>query len=287
MHFLDPARWPPIGDPEWLSHGTSDLIPLVKEWEEYLQKVLGWTDPLDRIQAEFYESKKHLLKEGLYQPKAAPLEFWRPIILRQDLFPKMHVILRMALALNVSSSSCERFFSLLNRLNRQDRRRLRMDRLEQLALVAWDAKNWAEYDFTPILLQYRSVRRARAERKDRADKGKARRRDPSAPTPPDDPEPSDDSDGGDGASVASVQEGPSRNQVAAVKGVLEGVVRGGGALSHEWSLKQLLLPPPQSLRSFFFTFSLLCTFLLFVAEAHPDGDRSPSLARSDMSIGSA
>ena len=87
---------------------------------------------------------------------------------------------------------------------------MRMDRLEELALVAWDSANWAVYDYTEVVRQYRDTRRVRAERKVRADKGRKRCRDGS---PEDeeagdaDPEPSDDSDGGIGASVSSGTQG--------------------------------------------------------------------------------
>ena len=63
---------------------------------------------------------------------AKVLEFWKPIICKADLFPSMHYLLRLSLALCPGSNDAERLFHLLNRINRQDRRSLNMLMMEQL-----------------------------------------------------------------------------------------------------------------------------------------------------------
>jgi hypothetical protein len=74
----------------------------------------------------------------------------------------MHVLLRAALALTASSVECERLFSLLNRINRQDRRRLSGETLEMLLLVARDSPAWLSYDYTSVVTEYRKKRRVRS-----------------------------------------------------------------------------------------------------------------------------
>uniref|UniRef100_A0A7S4G7P3 Uncharacterized protein n=2 Tax=Eutreptiella gymnastica TaxID=73025 RepID=A0A7S4G7P3_9EUGL len=73
-----------------------------------------------------------------------------------------------------------RLFSLLNRINKQDRRRLLMPTIEMLLLVAGDTQPWDEYDFAEVIAKYRKKRQVRKLRKPRADKGKKRKTGPNS-----------------------------------------------------------------------------------------------------------
>lgn len=47
------------------------------------------------------------------------MKVWTPVILQQTRWPNMHIVLRCALSLTVSSVECERLISSINRINRQ------------------------------------------------------------------------------------------------------------------------------------------------------------------------
>ena len=104
------------------------------------------------------------------------IEFWKPVIRRRDLFPSMHYILRLTLALCPGSNDVERLFHLLNRINRQDRRNLNMLLMERLLIVARDFAPWHEYDVAALAADFRKVTRARNMRATRKDKGTKRRK---------------------------------------------------------------------------------------------------------------
>ena len=61
---------------------------------------------------------------------------WKLVIHHCDWCPHMHLILRLALTLAPGSCDVDGLFSLLNRVNRHDRRRLPMPKMEMLFVVA-------------------------------------------------------------------------------------------------------------------------------------------------------
>ena len=139
-----------------------------------------WNDACEGVEAEWHEVQKFVLTRGLLKmdmKKNCVLDFWRPIIKARQKFPRFHIILNCALALGPTSVDVERLFSLLNCINRADRRSLEMDMLEKLLIVARDSLPFTEYGFDPVVEVYRKKRRVRALRGERADKGKRRRRD--------------------------------------------------------------------------------------------------------------
>ena len=67
---------------------------------------------------------------------------------------------------------CLSFDPLLNWINSADRRRLEMDMLEKLLVVACDAALFYEYNYQPVVEEYRKKRRHSNLQSEHADKGK-------------------------------------------------------------------------------------------------------------------
>ena len=173
--------------------------------ESVTQKRHRWTDPLFGVLEEWQDIKRHLVEhKALGQAGVKDIvSFWKPIIRQRTRWPRMHVILRLALALAPGSCDVERLFSLLNRINRHDRRRLTMHSLEMLLVVARDAAPWLEYNYEEVVKKYREKRRVRKLRAPRRDKGKKRKRqsDSDSDSPAYCSDPDSQSSGGDVSSV--------------------------------------------------------------------------------------
>ena len=98
--------------------GHKQVGELVAHWKDYVFK--KFKKDICGAEKEWRLVKEYIISNNLVNPKAKALEFRKPIICKADLFPSMHYILRLSLALCPSSSDGERLFHLLNRINRQD-----------------------------------------------------------------------------------------------------------------------------------------------------------------------
>ena len=149
---------------------------------------------------EWQDIKRHLVESKVLRDI---ISFWKPVIRQCTRWPRMHVILRLALALAPGSCDVERLFSLLNRINRHDRRRLTMHFLEMLLMVTRDAAPWLDYNYDKVVKKYRGKCRARKLRAPRRDKGKKRKRqsDSDSDSPAYYSDPDSESSGGDVSSV--------------------------------------------------------------------------------------
>ena len=183
LRWLNPSAWPSPGSDDLQRFGQNQIKHLVNHWDRFLREKHNWSDPLFGVLEEWHQIKsspvtRHRLQK--WQTKKNIILFWKPIIQQQEQWPRMHVILRCALALSLGSCDMGRLFSLLNRINKQDRRRLLMPTIEMLLLVAGDTQPWDEYDFAEVIAKYRKKRRVRKLRKPRADKGKKRKTGPNS-----------------------------------------------------------------------------------------------------------
>ena len=67
----------------------------------------------------------------------------------------MHVILQLTLVLVPGSCDVECLFALLTGINKHDHRRLTIQSLEMLLVVARDAALWIEYNYEEVVRKYR------------------------------------------------------------------------------------------------------------------------------------
>ena len=68
-------------------------------------------------------------------------------IIKRTRWPRVHAILRLALAPASGSCNVEHLLVLLDRINTHDPRRLTMQSIKMLLVVARDAALWIQYNY--------------------------------------------------------------------------------------------------------------------------------------------
>ncbi len=165
FQWLDLTTWPDELPPNF---GEENLSKICKFWENRLHR---WSITFSDLKAEFDKIK------AIFPSFSRPIDswsFWKGIIINQNAFPRMHLFLRMCLALTPSNAQVEAAFSRLRQILTDHRTLLDPHLVEQLLILALDAENWLKYDVQPILDRMKNQVRRASFRLAREDKGQQR-----------------------------------------------------------------------------------------------------------------